>query len=66
MKPLSIAALGLMGPVFFVILWIAMVLGWIFNVVKIVGLWGADVNLEVVVRIVGVLFVPLGGVIGWF
>jgi hypothetical protein len=38
---------------------------WIANIVKLVGLIGADITTEFVLRIVGVPFAPLGVVMGW-
>ena len=46
---------------------IALVIGWLSNIVKllnapVVAEWGA---MEVL-RVVGIILAPLGGVLGWF
>lgn len=44
----------------------ALVLGYIMNIVKLVGMnWDAALTILGVVRIVGVVVLPLGGIVGW-
>jgi len=40
--------------------------GWVWNIVKIFGLWAAPIGTELVVRLVGVVVAPLGAVAGYF
>jgi hypothetical protein len=45
----------------------AAILGWIANIVKLVGMpWGEPLGIEAVLRIIGVVFAPLGTVMGLF
>lgn len=44
---------------------IALFVGWVLNIVAIVGLMGGDITAELVVRIVGVLAFPIGGIVGY-
>lgn len=45
---------------------VALVIGWIANLVKLIGLIGDPFSAEVVIRAVGVFAVPLGMVAGYF
>jgi hypothetical protein len=56
-----------------VVLWLVLLLvcilagiGWVINIVKLVGLIGADIGTEFVLRVVGVIVAPLGSIMGWF
>lgn len=42
------------------------IIGWIMNIAAIVPLLEGDVTPWLVARIIGVLFFPLGAVLGWF
>lgn len=44
---------------------VAMLIGWIINIVKLSGLDFAGNEIEVVIRACGILVAPLGGIIGW-
>lgn len=56
---------SLMTTLFFVT-FAGMIFGWILNVVKVFQFWGADVNGEMILRLIGIPVAILGGVIGWF
>ena len=45
---------------------IALFVGWVLNVVAIFSLLGGDITAELVIRIVGVFAFPLGGIVGYF
>lgn len=47
---------------------IALVLGWVLNIVTLVGMASApvtDVTLMFILRVVGIFVAPLGGVLGY-
>ncbi len=46
---------------------IPLIIGWVWNIVKIVELAGADVAVTTmfILRCVGVFLAPLGGILGW-
>lgn len=44
----------------------AVVIGWILNIIKIIGLDFSAISGEHVVRIVGIFVAPIGGVAGYF
>lgn len=50
----------------FLIIWIALVIGWASNIWKLVTEWGVATDGESFVRLVGIIFYPLGAIIGWF
>lgn len=52
--------------IFVIGLWIAIVGGWIANIVKLIGLLDGPINAWLVARAVGVLAAPLGVVLGYF
>lgn len=45
---------------------IGIMIGWIMNVAALVATLNDPISLMEVFRMVGVLFVPLGGVLGYF
>lgn len=48
--------------------WITMIvvaIGWIMNVVKLVGILGGDITAMFIARIAGVIIVPFGAVLGF-
>lgn len=47
-------------------IWMAMVGGWIVNVVKFVGMIGDGMTTMFIARAVGIFFAPLGSVLGFF
>jgi hypothetical protein len=40
--------------------------GWVKNLIKLIGLFGEDVTAELAIRLVGVIVAPLGAVAGYF
>lgn len=58
-------SMGVFGAFSIVILWIGLVIGWIMNIVKLFGLSFDTFSPELVIRIVGVVLAPIGGVVGW-
>jgi len=52
------------------IIWIAVVVatlvGWVINIVELVAMPFDPITIEMIVRIVGVVFVPLGALMGYF
>lgn len=57
-------AIGTM--LFFVVLAIATVGGWIANIIKFVGMLDGGVTAMFIARIVGFFLLPLGVVLGYF
>jgi len=56
-----------------VIVWgvcvLALGIGWVMNLVKLIGFSGgsfAGNELEIIIRAVGLVAAPIGGVAGWF
>ena len=48
-------------------LWVAAVGGWIANIVKFVGMIGDnEVTTTFIARIIGILVIPFGAVLGYF
>lgn len=47
-------------------LWVAAGVGYVINIVKIVGLWHAPIASEIVIRAIGVFAAPLGAIAGYF
>lgn len=53
----------------YVIAMLVGIYGWVNNIVKIVGLIGTDIStiaVELIIRLIGVPFTPLGAVAGFF
>lgn len=48
------------------LLGIVCVIGWVWNIIKIIGLMGGDITTEIVVRCIGVFVAPLGAILGYF
>ena len=55
-----------MGGLIVIGVWLFFVIGWIINIVKIIGQFDLAITGLMVVRMIGVFVAPLGGVIGWF
>lgn len=54
------------GLVLVLALVLALGAGWVMNIVKLFGADFDPITGEVVLRAIGVVFAPLGAVIGWF
>lgn len=52
--------------VLYFLLWTLGVIGYIINIIKILGAWGDPMTTGMIVRLVGVIAFPLGAVAGWF
>lgn len=52
---------------FFALLWIALGIGWVMNIVQVIGFALADhpATTMFITKIVGIPFGPLGVVLGW-
>jgi hypothetical protein len=57
-----------LASVAWLILWVTILVGWVMNIVQIVHLAQADspVNAMFILKVVGVVVAPLGGVLGLF
>lgn len=45
---------------------LALLIGWIINIVKLISMVGGEVSAMFIARCVGVFAAPLGGVLGFF
>lgn len=60
---------GVAGIALFFSAIVGLVIGWVVNIVKLFGLAGDGFDgngLEIGFRAIGVLFAPIGGILGWF
>ena len=60
---------GLAGVAALLLAIVGLVIGWVVNIVKLFGLAGGGFDgngLEIGFRAIGVLFAPIGGILGWF
>ena len=48
------------------IVFFAGVVGWVMNIAELIGMIGASLDAEFVLRLVGVFVAPLGAVLGYF
>ena len=52
---------------FFIAMICTVAYGWGYNIVSLVGMdWGVAIGVEAMLRIIGVIVVPLGAVMGIF
>lgn len=49
----------------FIAFWLAIVGGWIANIVKLIGMIDGDVTTMFVLRVVGIFAVPFGTILGF-
>lgn len=42
------------------------IIGWFLNIIKLIALIGDPLTSEVFVRLIGIPFVPIGIIAGWF
>ena len=62
-------ALGTFGVLAYIALWVALVVGWIFNIFDLIhAAFGPapQLTLLVLLRILGIFVAPLGGILGYF
>ena len=50
---------------FIIILWFAMVIGWVMNIVQLIQTADNGVTGMYILKIVGIFAAPLGGLLGW-
>ena len=48
------------------IVFFAGLVGWVMNIAELIGMIGASIDAEFVLRLVGVFVAPLGAVLGYF
>ena len=59
-------SLGLVGYVTYFLLCIVLLIGWLLNIGKLVGLRHSDeITVEIIIRIIGIFVGPLGSIMGW-
>lgn len=51
---------------FILILVIAGCVGWVWNIVKIIAVWGGPLTIELALRVVGIFVAPFGAILGYF
>lgn len=44
---------------------IALAIGWILNIIQLFSAWGSSVTVGVIMKLIGVVFPPLGGILGY-
>lgn len=54
-----------LGGLLYILFWGAAILGWIFNIAKIIQFTGVATG-ELIVRIIGIFVFPIGCIYGWF
>lgn len=55
------------ASLFIVVVWLLAVIGWVMNIVKLIGMAQTDeFTTMFVLRCVGVLAAPFGCILGWF
>ena len=50
----------------FLLYFFAGLVGWVMNIAELIGMIGASIDAEFVLRLVGVFVAPLGAVLGYF
>ena len=48
------------------VVFFAGLVGWVMNIAELIGMIGASIDAEFVLRLVGVFVAPLGAVLGYF
>lgn len=56
------------GPLIFLFLWVAGIVGWLWNIVKIfqVSVPISEFGIMEVMRIIGIFVAPVGSILGFF
>lgn len=49
----------------YIIVGLAFLIGWILNIIQIFGAWSSGVTVGIILKMVGVVFFPLGGILGY-
>jgi hypothetical protein len=64
---LGASFLGLIIGGAFLTFWTAAIIGWIWNIIKIINITDmSHITGEIVIRIIGVFVAPIGCIYGWF
>ena len=45
---------------------IAVIIGWVLNIVHLIGLEAFTMSGENIIRIIGIFLSPIGAIMGWF
>ena len=56
---------AVIGFLIIVVIWLAAIGGWVANIVKLAGMDFASITGMIVLRAVGIVFAPLGAVLGF-
>lgn len=54
------------AAVFILAIWAAFIVGWIANIIKLIGMLDGGVTAMFIARIAGIPVAPLGGILGYF
>ena len=49
----------------FILLWVAAIIGWVFNILEIVNTVNLPINGMFILRCVGIVIAPLGAILGY-
>ena len=52
--------------IIFVLVWLAIAVGWVMNIIEIVATVSDPITGMFILRCVGIIVAPLGGVLGYF
>lgn len=66
MKPITIENVTFGATVTYLIVIIALAIGWIMNIIEIVTTLSGPITGMLIARLVGTIVFPLGGVLGYF
>lgn len=61
----TFASLGTAGFLSVILVMVLAVIGWIMNIIKIVGAIADPVTAMFILRCVGIIVAPLGAILGW-
>lgn len=57
---------NLIGAALYIGFWLAAVVGWVMNLIKIIGALGDPITGMFIFRCVGAICAPIGAVLGYF
>ena len=58
--------IGTVAAIAILVVFIAGIVGWVMNLADLVGMFGASIDAEFVLQLVGLFVAPLGAVLGYF
>lgn len=59
-------SVGQIGSTAFFIVWTCLLIGWVINLFKLIGMRHTDtITTDLILRIIGIPLVPIGGIMGW-